>query len=134
MSACAELFTALLDSKGLRYGSHVDNDGDTVVDFPYQGKVAKCFFSGDEGKYFSLYIVYENVPEDKFADVLFVCNELNNKYKWATFYIDKDRDLVIHDDALLSVETAAEEAFELLARILNIGSEAKPLIMKAIYA
>ncbi len=134
MSVCADLFTAMLDSKGLRYETRVDNDGDTVVDFPYQGKVAKCFFSGEQGEYYSLYVVYERIPEEKFADLLFLCNELNARYKWATFYLDQDRDLVIHDDALLSVESAADEAFELLVRILKIAEDVKPAIMKAIYA
>ncbi len=134
MAICAENFTALLDSKGLQYQSYLDKDGDTVVDFPYHGKVTKCFFSGEEGRYFSLYLVYEKVPEEKFADVLFVCNELNAQYKWATFYVDRDSDLVIHDDALLSEESAAEEAFELLVRIIKITDDVKPQIMKAIYA
>ena len=134
MSVCSEMFTALLESKELRYDTRVDSDGDIVVDFPYQGKVAKCFFSGENGEYFSLYLVYERVPDDKYANVLFVCNELNCRYKWATFYLDQDKDIVIHDDALLSVESAADEAFELLVRILKIADDAKPLIMKAIYA
>lgn len=134
MNACAELFTADLDSKNLRYASHVDDDGDTIVDFPYQGKVSKCIFSGDDGKYFSLYLVYEHIPEDKFADVVFLCNELNTKYKWLTFYVDGDKDLMVHDDAILSIESAADEAFEILLRTINITNEVKPLIMKTIYA
>lgn len=134
MSVCADLFTAMLDSKGFRYETRVDKDGDTVVDFPYQGKIAKCFFSGEQGEYFSLYVVFERIPEEKFADLLFLCNELNARYKWATFYVDQDRDLIIHDDALLSVESAADEAFELMVRILKIAEDVKPAIMKAIYA
>lgn len=127
-----ELFKELLDSKGLHYGSRIDNDGDGVVELPYDGKIVKCFFSGD--KYLSLYMVFESVPEDKLADVIFLCNELNSKYKWVTFYVDKDGDVVIHDDALISTETAAEEAFELIIRMLDITKNCKPAIMKCIYA
>ena len=134
MNTCAELFTKFLDSKDFHYATNIDSDGDSVVDFPYQGKVFKCFFSGDEGSYFSLYLVYERVPDDKVADAIFVCNELNTRFKWATFYVDGDKDLMIHDDAILSVENAADEAFELLARIINISNDAKPSIMKALYA
>jgi len=71
---------------------------------------------------------------EKFADVLFVCNELNAQYKWVTFYLAKDNSIVLHDDAILSIESAADEAFELLVRILKIGDEVKPRLMKAIYA
>ena len=134
MNTCAELFTKFLDSKGLHYASSVDKDGDSVVDFPYQGKISKCFFCGNEGTYFSLYLVFERIPEEKLADAIFLCNELNARYKWITFYVDKDRDLVFHDDAILAVENCAEEAFELLVRSINIGEEVKPIIMKTIYA
>ncbi len=130
--AAFELFKEFLDSKGLNYASRIDSDGDGVVDLPYDGKVVKCFFSGD--KYLSIYIVFERVPEEKLADVIFLCNDLNSKYKWVTFYVDKDGDVVIHDDALISVETAAEEAFELVIRMLDITKDCKPAIMKCIYA
>jgi hypothetical protein len=48
--------------------------------------------------------------------------------------VDKDNDLMLHVDALLSAEDAADEAFEMLARMINIGKEAKNDLMKAIYA
>lgn len=131
-SASFELFKEFLDSKGFNYASHIDDDGDGVVDFPYDGKVVKCFFSGD--KYLSLYIVFERVPEDKLADVIFLCNDLNSRYKWVTFYVDKDGDVIIHDDAVISVETAADEAFELIIRMLDITKDTKAEIMKCIYA
>lgn len=134
MLACAELFTKSLDAKGLHYAVNVDSDGDVIVDFPYQGKVTKCIFSGDNGTYLSLYLIYEHIPEDKFADAIFACNEFNTRYKWVTFYVDKDSDLMVHDDAILAIENAADEAFELLLRMLKIGEDVKPTIMKVIYA
>ena len=134
MLTCAELFIAKLDSKGLHYSSRVDSDGDVIVDFPYQGKVTKCIFSGDNGKYLSLYLVYERVPEDKYADGIFLANEMNCKWKWVKFYVDGDRDLMLQDDAILSVENAGDEAFELLVRMINISDDSKGAIMKALYA
>jgi len=92
------------------------------------------FFSGDEGEYMSMYTVFESVPKDKRFAVLEACNELNCRYKWITFYLDKDNDIVLHRDAILSVATADEEAFELLIRNIRIMDEVKPVLMKAIYA
>ena len=46
----------------------------------------------------------------------------------------KDNDLVMHDDAIVDVDSAAEECFELLVRMLKISEDIKPRIMKAIYA
>lgn len=134
MKACAELFIENLKSKKLNYEVAEADDGDVVVEFPYQGKVTRCFFGGDRGEYFSMYLVFERVPEDKVADVIFTCNELNCQYKWVTYYVDKDNDVVIHNDAILSAESAADEAFELLVRLVKIAEEQKPTIMKAIYA
>ncbi len=134
MLVCAELFVALLNSKELNFDVKETAEGHTVVSIPFDGKMLTCFFAGENGKYFSLYCRFEEVPEDKLADAIFTCNALNTEYKWATFYVDKDNDIMIHDDAILSVDNAADEAFEILIRILNIGKEAKPIIMKALYA
>ena len=134
LNTCAEIFVENLKSKNLNFQSGTNQSGDSVVEFPYQGKVAKIFFSGDDGKYLSIYMVYERVPEEKLHDVIFTCNDLNCQYKWVTFYVDKDNDVILHDDAILSVENAGDEAFELLARMMRIGEDVKPQIMKAIYA
>ena len=133
MKICAELFVNNLKSKDLHFDVD-ERDDVTIVSFPYDGKVARLVFNGDDGSYLSLYMVYENIPEEKFVEAIVACNELNTQYKWATFYVDKDRDLMVHDDAILSVSNAAEEAFEIMLRILNIAKEAKPILMKAIYA
>ena len=134
MLLCAEQFTQTLKEKNLNNAAGDTDRGDSVVDFPYQGKVTKCIFSGEEGQYFSMYLVYERIPEEKVADLIFLCNELNAEYKWVTYYIEKDNDLVMHDDAIVSPESAADECFELLIRMLKISEDIKPRIMKAIYA
>ena len=134
LNTCAELFKSFIEAKGLACSTGADDDGDSVIEFPYKGKTAKMFFCGDEGHYLSIYVVYEEVPKDKTVDTIIACNALNVQYKWVTFYVDDDNDVVLHLDAILSPATAAEEAFELLVRTLNIGDEAKPIIMKAIYA
>ena len=134
MKPCAELFIENLKAKNMNFQAGTDKDGDVVVEFPYQGKVAKMFFAGEEGEYFSIYLVYESIPEEKLSDLVFLCNELNCRYKWVTFFVDSDNNLVLHDDAILAVSNAADEAFELLVRILKIGDEIKPMAMKAIYA
>lgn len=134
MNACAELFTTLLNERNLSFQCGVDEDGDSMVEFPYQGKSYKMFFSGNDGCYLSLYQIFEHIPDEKIADVIFACNELNSQYKWITFYVNQQNDVILHDDAILSVENAAEETFELLVRMIDIANNVKPIIMKAIYA
>ena len=134
MNLCAQLLKEDLESKKMNFKCGTAKDGDSVIEFPYQGKVARMFFCGDEGHYLSIYVVFDHVPKEKTAEVIFACNKLNNEYKWVTFYLDNDNDVVLHLDAILTTSTAASEACELLVRILKLGEDAKPVIMKAIYA
>ena len=134
MKLCAELLKKDLEAKKLKFQCSTDEDGDSLIELPYQGKTAKMFFCGDEGHYLSIYVVYENVPKDKIAPAIFACHALNVQYKWVTFYVDRENDVVLHLDAILDPATAAEESFELLVRTLKIGEEAKPVLMKGIYA
>ncbi len=134
MNICAELFKSLLDSKNCTSGVDELEDGTTVITFPYDGKTALCFFAGDQGQYFSLYLTYEEIPDDKIAELIFLANELNKEYKWVKFYVDDRKNFMLQDDAILTPETAADEAFELLVRLLNIGNDIKKAVMKAIYA
>lgn len=134
MTRCAQLFIDLLNEKEYNFSVNEISDGGIVVNFPYQGKVTRCVFTGDNGEYLSLYLVFEKVPEEKAADIIFLSNELNKKYKWVTFFLDDDSDLMLHDDAILSPESAANETLELLVRMIDIGNTVKPVVMKTIYA
>ena len=133
LNTCASLFVKNLEAKGLNFRSGTNSNNDSVVEFPYEGKITRLFFSGETGSYLSIYLVYEKVPENKVSDMIFTCNDLNCAYKWITFYVDKDNDVILHDDAILSADTADEEALELLVRMLKIGDEVKPQIMRTIY-
>ena len=133
MLACAELFAEDLKSKNLNFTINEAADGDVVVKFPYDGKFTTFVFSGDEGRYVSMYTLFDSVPADRVSDVIICCNSLNAMYKWLKFYVDKDNDLMIQDDAIISQDTAAEECFELLLRRINILKDEKVRIMRAIY-
>ncbi len=130
----AEMFKEFLDAKELASDVREFESGETIINFPYGKNAVRCIFSSENGEYVSLYLDFEPIPEDKFIDVLIVCNELNSKFKWVKFYVDSDKDLMLEDDAILTNENAAEEVFELLIRMIKISEEAKPIIMKAIYA
>ena len=131
---CAQLFVDLLKSENLSFDSRFDSDGDFVVSVPFSGKTVKCIFSGDDGKYLSVYLLFESVPSDNIAQAILLCNTLNTKYKWVTFYVDEDNDLMLHDDAILTPSNAAEEAMEILIRLIKLSRDLKPEIMKEIYA
>ena len=96
MNTCAELLKKYLEEKKFNFKTSIVKDGDSLIEFPYQGKIARMFFSGDEGQYLSIYVEFERVPEDKKAEAIFACNQMNVQYKWVTFYVDNDKDLILH--------------------------------------
>ena len=133
MLLCAQLFIEDLNNKNLNFDSKVDGDGDVIIKFPYDGKITTFIFTGEEGRYVSMYTVIENVPQEKTTDLYAVCNQMNCTWKWFKFYLDKDNNIIVQGDAILSPESAADETFELLVRRVNVMKEVKPTFMRAIY-
>ena len=133
MTTCAEMFVANLKAKNLNY--QVKELGDkTLVSFPYDNRKTNFVFSGEDGKYAQMMTVIERVPEEKFTDLVLVCNSLNRQYRFVKFVVDDDNDCMAISDAILDTGTADEECFELLIRSLKIIGDAKPDLMKAIYS
>ncbi len=134
MKHCTEKVVEWVKSKNLTIIPNRSDEKTDVLDFPWDGKSLRCIFTGAEGEYLSLFYYLESVPEDKIADVLLVCNEMNAKYKWVKFYIDSDNDIALQDDAILNLATAGEEALELIVRMIDILKNSKPEFMRAIYS
>ena len=132
MVLTAQVFVEVLKSKNLHYTVDDLDNGDTIVRVPFEKTISFRFESDNE--HLALRTVFERIPDDKIADLLVVCNALNTEWRWFKFFIDGDKDLMIADDAVVSPETAGQEAFELLARVVNVMNEVKPTIMRAIYA
>ncbi len=134
MNLCAESFADVLTSHDFHFSTRELDDGRSVVTFPYDGRRTNFFFEGDNGDHVTMVTQIESVPEEKFTDVVLICNELNGSYKYLKFCVDKDNDVMVHMDAILDPSSAGEECMEMLARGVQILKEAKPLIMKGIYA
>ena len=77
MNTCAANFVAFLEEKNLHFDAREIDNGGAMVAFPYNGKLARIFFNGQDGSYMSMYLVYESVPAEKIPDMLVLCNELN---------------------------------------------------------
>ena len=133
MYTCAELFIQSLQEKDLRFECKESPDADVIVRLDYDNKITNFIFSGDDGKYVSMYTQFESVPAEKVINVLFECNKLNSTYRWLKFYVDGNNDIMVEDDAILSPENAAEECFELLLRRISILNDVKPALMCAIF-
>ncbi len=76
---------------------------------------------------------YCHVPEQKKETVILELNKLNAYYRWAKFYLDEDGDIRIDTDAVVDQDTCGQECHELVRRLVGIGDDAYPQIMKAIW-
>ena len=135
MVACAEAFKAMLDSKEFVYDISQRDNGGTMIGIVVSNRRTCFFFDGDDnGCHVAVRTIFDRCPAEKLGDVLIVCNALNAQFRWLKFYIDKDNDIMVEDDAILTPETAGEECFELLARTAGILDKAKAELMRAIYS
>ncbi len=139
MNLSTKNFTQVLDSKNLRYDVDerpeqedcVVSIGITMDNSSFRVKL----FIDDDNKHVALRCFsIANAPENKYANALVTCNKCNLEYRWIKFVIDSDRDINAQDDAVISPETAGEELFELMLRMLNIVDDCYPEFMKAIWS
>ena len=78
--------------------------------------------------------VMAHVPENKTEQALRAINAANVNYRWLTFFLDKDNDIVSSGDQVLAPNVVGDTCYELLNRTLNICDEAYTSFMKAIWA
>ena len=138
MGLAIQMTKAYFDSKGLKYRAHDD------------GKALFVSFSGLKNKgTLEILIVFDDddravairgmdvssAPEEKWPQLFKICSELNYKYRWVKFCIQKGRKQVsAEDDAVITPETAGEEVYELIIRMVRIVDQAYPEIMRGIWA
>ncbi len=136
MANYKKLFLNHLDAKGIKYDDRdefhvvISYSGDNIrsirihVSFDKDGEGMVQLYAWDIG----------NFSGDKLAKGLITCNELNAKYRWVKFYLDKDKDVCVSLDAYIDEHTVGEECLNLVRRMVNISDEAYPLFMKALWA
>lgn len=76
-----------------------------------------------------------SIPEEKMDEALEIVNNLNNRFRYARFVIDKDRDVVVQAD-VPTESTDAEVgpiAVELMVRLSKMYDEVYPQLMKCVW-
>ena len=87
-----------------------DKDGDNIVAFDGYG--------------------LGHVDGNKLAAALVLCNEMNNTWRWVKFYIDRDGDIRVQDDAVIDLSSVGDECDELVSRMVDIIDKAYPDFMR----
>ena len=60
-------------------------------------------------------------------------NELNEKYRWVKFYVDKDGDVIAELDAFVSEGNAGEGCMKLVRRVTSVVDDAYPFLERALW-
>lgn len=100
------------------------------------GNIEIYIDADDDGE--SIHIVsidYIKFPKSKVAEILTGVNACNDHFRWVKFVADIEHGIIrLEDDAVLDMNSAGEEAKELVLRMASIADEAYPIFMKAIYS
>ena len=78
----------------------------------------------------------KRVETNKHIKILFLLNNLNERYKFAKFVLDKDKDLYIYRDDRLqdSSNEWCDRMFANAAMLVRIADESSPEIMKLVWS
>lgn len=134
MSIYKQLFMQHMDSVGIRYTDVNENS-------------VKISYTGDNLKTIGIFVMFdkEGNPsaelkcwevanfKNKEAKGLVVCNELNSKYRWVKFFVDKSADIIVEADAILDNATCGEECMSMVRRMVRIIDESYPSIGRALW-
>lgn len=139
MLQTAQTFLDALDARELKHSDvqELDNGKNLVlcgVNGEHCRYQIRFFF--DEGQHSAAIRVFGlvRVNREHFAQAVLCANDLNVKFRWTKFNVDKDFDFNLEYDAVITPETAGDVCVEILMRFAGIIDQAYPQIMKAIYA
>lgn len=136
-NAAAKMFISLLESKNMNYSIVNEEKAVIRVGWNLEGTKLAIFFQFSENNS-SVHIEgheFVSFSKDKTERMYKICNECNKKYRWVKFTVDEeDNAAIVECDAVIQLDTCAEEVVELMLRMTNIVEDAYPQMMKALWA
>lgn len=127
-------FTNFLESSNIEYSVQ----GERCVRISYKlenlPQLAVVFFFSEEchDVAINIYSIAKVAP-NKLMQAYKLCSELNAKWRWVKFYIDKDDEFTAETDAVIEPNTAGRECGELMFRCVDIVKDSYPGIMTLIW-
>ena len=107
--------------------------------------VIKIAYSGDNLKTIPIFVFFDKdgdplvtlrcweICNFKYQEArgILTCNEMNSRYRWVTFYVDDDDDVIAQIDSYIDEENCGSVVLDLVRRMVNIIDETYPKFMKA---
>lgn len=131
------------------YMRYMDDNGIKYSEVQGRENVVKVVYTGDNLNSIPVFVFFDkdgegmvtlkcwdiaNFKGNKLAAGLIACNDMNDKYRWVKFYVDKDGDIIAQIDAYIDERTCGYECASLVRRVVNITDEAYPTFMKALWS
>ncbi len=135
MANYKSLFTRYLDMKDIRYSEPNDN----VVRIAYSGDNLKTIpvfvFIDEDGEPIFQFKCWDIANfKGKEAKGIMACNDLNNEYRWVSFSLDKDADIIASIDAFVTEDSCGEIGLALVRKVVNIVDDAYPTFAKSMWS
>ena len=125
-------FLRYMDMHSIRYTTVGD-----LVKITYTGSNASSItifvsFDPDGKNYaeFGSYSIASFLEDQKYANAIVLCNELNKQYRWVKFYVDDNREVVAKADAIVDISSVGAECSEMVDRIVGLIDLVYPEFMK----
>ena len=136
-NAATKLFAAFMEAQGVKCHEVNEEEGFAVVGWTLENtKIMLIFKFGDDNN--DVHIIgrdFIKVKEEKYADMYKVINDCNKKYRWVKFVLDEENgEIRAEDDAVIQLDSCAQEAFELMIRMNHVVDDAYPSFMKALWS
>ena len=133
-SQAANMFVKYLDSKGIKYDILNEDESIITSGWDLENASVRVYyaFSEDNVDVNITGMDFLKIPENKLDLMYKVCNEANFKYRWVKFYVNDDT-VCASDDALIQLDSAASEVFDLTGSLISVIDDAYPMFMKALW-
>lgn len=136
-NAAAKIYEAFLQSDNVNY-SYIDEE-EMIMRVGWKldnTKIADYIMFDEDSEYIQLQgRDFIQIPENKYDLMLDVINDTNREYRWVKFCLDKEGGSIIAMvDAIIQLDTCAEEIDELMHRMNSIVDDAYTKFMKALWA
>ena len=136
-NAAAKMFVSFLESSDMNYSIVNEETAIIRVGWNLEGTRISIYFQFDQDCK-SVHIVgndFMSFSADKIEKMYKIMNDCNQKYRWVKFTVDaSDNTAAVECDAVIQLDTCAEEVTELMLRMVKIVENAYPIMMKALWA
>jgi len=133
----AKMFTSLLEENQLTYRFLDEEESTLRVGWKLKATNISLFFKFAEDGSNVHFEGHEflMVPEGNIEQMYKICNQMNRDFRWVKFSVNEElKEVVVEGDAVIQLDSCAQECLELMIRTTRIIDEAYPRFMKEMWA